>query len=68
MIEGVLPTALGVSSTAAGNVLFSLLGFALFYSSLLVADVYLMVKYIRLGPDGTLGHVVASPSARTPAE
>jgi len=68
VIEGVLPTALGVSSTAAGNVLFSLLGFALFYSSLLVADVYLMVKYIRLGPDGTLGHVVASPSARTPAE
>ena len=50
-IEGVLPTALGVSSTAPGNVLFSLLGFALFYSALLVADLYLLVKYIRLGPD-----------------
>ncbi|MGA7674602.1 MAG: cytochrome ubiquinol oxidase subunit I [Rhizomicrobium sp.] len=68
VIEGVLPTALGVSSTAAGNVLFSLLGFFIFYSSLLVADVYLMVKYIRLGPDGTLGHAVASPLARIPAE
>jgi cytochrome d ubiquinol oxidase subunit I len=51
-IEGVLPTALGVSSTAPGNVLFSLLGFALFYSALLAADLYLLVKYIRLGPDG----------------
>jgi len=50
-IEGVLPTALGVSSTAPGNVLFSLLGFALFYTALLVADLYLLVKYIRLGPD-----------------
>jgi cytochrome bd ubiquinol oxidase subunit I len=58
VIEGVLPTALGVSSTAAGNVLFSLLGFVVFYSSLAVADVYLMVKYIRLGPDQTLGHKV----------
>src|SRR5580698_3867557 len=51
VIEGILPTALGVSSTSAGDVLFSLLGFALFYSALLVADLYLLVKYIRLGPD-----------------
>jgi cytochrome d ubiquinol oxidase subunit I len=53
VIEGVLPTALGVSSTGVGDVLFSLLGFALFYSALLVADLYLLVKYIRLGPDET---------------
>jgi len=68
VIEGVLPTALGVSSTAPGNVLFSLLGFLIFYSSLLVADIFLMTKYIRLGPDGTLGHAVAAPFARVPAE
>jgi len=68
VIEGVLPTALGVSSTAPGNVLFSLLGFFVFYSTLLVADVYLLVKYIRLGPDGTLGHDVAVPFGRDPAE
>lgn len=61
VIEGVLPTSLGVSSTAAGNVLFSLLGFVLFYSGLAVADIYLMIKYIRLGPDETLGHPVAGP-------
>jgi len=51
VVEGVLPTALGVSSTEASNVLLSLLGFVFFYSSLLVADLYLLVKYIRLGPD-----------------
>jgi cytochrome d ubiquinol oxidase subunit I len=50
VIVGVLPTALGVSSTAASNVVFSLLGFALFYSSLLVVDFYLLLKYVRLGP------------------
>jgi cytochrome d ubiquinol oxidase subunit I len=56
VIEDVLPTALGVSSIPAGNVVFSLIGFALFYSALLVADLYLLNKYIRLGPD--------EPSAR----
>jgi cytochrome d ubiquinol oxidase subunit I len=68
VIEGVLPTMLGVSSTAPGNVLFSLLGFLVFYSTLLIADIYLMVKYIRLGPDGTLGHAVAAPFARVAGE
>jgi cytochrome d ubiquinol oxidase subunit I len=65
VIEGVLPTALGVSSTAASNVLFSLIGFVVFYTGLAVADVYLMLKYIRLGPDETLGHPVAAPGLRS---
>ena len=51
VIEGVLPTALGVSSLEAGNIVFSLLGFAVFYSALLVVDLYLLIKYARLGPD-----------------
>jgi len=54
VIEGVLPTALGVSSIDAGNVVFSLTGFALFYSALLVVDLYLLIKYIRLGPQDAL--------------
>jgi cytochrome bd ubiquinol oxidase subunit I len=58
IIEGVLPTSLAVSGTAAGNVMFSLAGFIVFYSTLLVADIYLLVKYIKLGPDATLGHKV----------
>ena len=66
VIEGVLPTALGISSISAGDVLFSLLGFALFYSALLVADLYLLVKYIRLGPDGL--EPVAQSQIRLAAE
>ncbi|HEY2034597.1 MAG TPA: cytochrome ubiquinol oxidase subunit I [Rhizomicrobium sp.] len=53
-VEDVLPTALGVSSTSASNVLFSLLGFVVFYSALLVADIYLLQKFIRLGPQETI--------------
>ncbi len=51
VIEGVLPTALGVSSTDVHNVLLSLLGLVFFYSALLIVDLYLLVKYIRLGPE-----------------
>ncbi|WP_307273171.1 cytochrome ubiquinol oxidase subunit I [Labrys wisconsinensis] len=50
VIEGVLPTFLAVSSLSAGNVLTTLVGFIVFYSTLLVVDVYLMIKAIRLGP------------------
>jgi cytochrome d ubiquinol oxidase subunit I len=49
-IEGVLPTFLAVSPIATGNVVLSLCGFVLFYSTLAVVDVFLLVKYIRLGP------------------
>lgn len=62
-VEGVLPTFLAVSSTDAGNVLFSLLGFIAFYSALLIVDVFLLTKYIRLGPDETLGRPVSEEAA-----
>jgi len=51
VIEGVLPTALGVSSTDPNNVLFSLIGFVVLYSLLAIVDLYLLVKYVRLGPE-----------------
>jgi cytochrome bd ubiquinol oxidase subunit I len=50
-IDGVLPTFLSVSSVSAGTVWTSLAGFVLFYSVLAVVEVYLMLKYIRLGPE-----------------
>lgn len=50
-IEGIMPTFLGVSSVSAGQVLFSLIGFILFYTVLLIVDIYLMHKYIKIGPD-----------------
>ncbi len=52
-IDGVLPTYLSVSSISAGTVAASLIGFVLFYSALAVVELYLMVKYIRLGPEGS---------------
>lgn len=54
VIEGILPTALGVSPVSFNHVLTSLLGFVILYSSLLVVDLYLMVKYIKIGPDKLL--------------
>ena len=49
-IDGVLPTFLSASSVSAGQVWTSLIGFVVFYSALLVIDVFLLLKYIRLGP------------------
>jgi cytochrome d ubiquinol oxidase subunit I len=51
-VDGVLPTFLGVSRTAAGNVWFSLVGFAIFYSALAAVDAFLLTRTIRRGPDG----------------
>ena len=51
-ISGVLPTALGVSSVSSGQVLFSLIGFVVFYTALAVVDAVLMLRYARKGPDG----------------
>jgi cytochrome bd ubiquinol oxidase subunit I len=49
-IEGILPTNLGVSSVSSGQVWISLIGFVVFYTLLAIIDVFLMVKYIKLGP------------------
>ena len=56
VVEGILPTNLGVSHVAYGQVLFSLIGFVVFYSALAIVDLYLMIKYIKLGPDKYFGH------------
>ena len=68
-IDGVLPTFLASSSLSAAQVLFTLVGFVLFYSSLLVVDVILMRKYIRMGPVEALGLTMpALRPAAIPAE
>jgi len=71
-IEGVLPTFLGVSPIAASSVALSLGGFIVFYSILAVIEVFLLRKYIRLGPGaltpvgsaggGLAGMVPAAPA------
>ena len=65
-IDGVLPTFLSASSIPANDVWFSMGGFVLFYSMLAVVEFYLMIKYIRLGPEAALGLPVsaAAPEVR----
>jgi len=50
-VEGLLPTRLAASNIPPVDVWITLGGFVLFYSALLIADIYLLKKYIRLGPD-----------------
>lgn len=49
-IFGVLPTYQSTSSLTTTSVVLSLCGFILFYTGLLIAEMYLMFKYGRLGP------------------
>jgi len=49
-IEGVLPTFLAVSPIPASSVALSLAGFVVFYTVLAGFDVFLLKKYIKLGP------------------
>lgn len=65
-IDGLLPTFLGVSTTSAANVWMSLLGFVVFYTTLAVVDIYLMLRVVRRGPDG-LGYWPQQPATSQPA-
>ncbi|TLS66128.1 cytochrome bd-I ubiquinol oxidase subunit CydA [Mariprofundus erugo] len=49
-IYGILPTHLSASSLSFDEVKNSLIAFALMYSSLFAVEMFLMVKYARLGP------------------
>lgn len=51
VVDGLLPTFMGVSSLSTSTVWISLLGFIFFYTILAIVEIYLMIKYIRLGPD-----------------
>jgi cytochrome d ubiquinol oxidase subunit I len=50
-IAEILPTFLGVSSITENTVLLSLSSLILLYSALLVVELYLMLKYIKQGPE-----------------
>jgi len=49
-IGEVLPTFLGTSSLTTTDLIFSLAGFLVLYTGLLVIEMFLMVKFARLGP------------------
>ncbi len=64
IIDGVLPTFLAASTVPAANVWFSLAGFVLFYSALAIVELYLIVKYIRLGPGFLAGGAAPALAGR----
>lgn len=51
VVQGVLPTAMATSSVTSHQIMTSLISFIVFYTLLAIIEIYLMVKYIRLGPD-----------------
>ena len=53
-IYGVLPTHLSVSALSVKSLYGSLAGFIGFYTLLLIVEMYLMIRFARLGP-GSLG-------------
>ncbi len=53
-IYGVLPTHMSVSTLSVNSLYGSLAGFIIFYTVLLIVEMYLMVKFARMGP-GSLG-------------
>jgi cytochrome d ubiquinol oxidase subunit I len=61
-IDGVLPTFVAASPVPASHVVFSLIGFVVFYTALAVIDFYLMQRMARLGPD-KLGYTLTTTGA-----
>ena len=51
VVQGILPTFMGASNISATAVLTSLAGFVIFYTLLAIVEIFLMIKYIRLGPE-----------------
>jgi cytochrome d ubiquinol oxidase subunit I len=49
-ISGILPTHLSVSSLSVESVYGSLISFIVFYTLLFIIEMYLMIRFARLGP------------------
>ncbi len=66
-ISGVLPTYLSVSQVSSSQVWSSLIGICSIYAALFAVEMYLMLKYIRMGPSslGTGRYHGEQPVAQT---
>jgi cytochrome d ubiquinol oxidase subunit I len=60
-VFGWLPTFQSASTHSVGYMLFSLIGFALIYSSFIAVELFLMFKFARLGPGGSRPQSAPSP-------
>lgn len=50
VINGILPTFLGTSSLSTQALYISISGFVILYTLLAAVEIYLMVKYVKIGP------------------
>ncbi len=64
-VYGWLPTFQAASSHNVGYMIFSLVGFALLYSLFIAAELYLMFKFARLGPETHDHALPPAPGAAT---
>jgi cytochrome bd ubiquinol oxidase subunit I len=62
-VFGWLPTFQSASTHSVGYMLFSLIGFALIYSSFIAAELYLMFRFGRIGPSDPGTHAAPQPIA-----
>ena len=51
VVDGLLPTFMGASVLPTSSLWISISGFIIFYTLLAIVEVFLMTKYIRLGPE-----------------
>jgi cytochrome d ubiquinol oxidase subunit I len=49
-ISEVLPTFMSTSNLAVSDLIFSLVAFIVVYTSLFIIEMYLMIKFARMGP------------------
>ena len=70
IIDGVLPTFMGVSTLSAGEIILTMVGFTLIYGVLAVINVSLMVRAISAGPGApqpfTRRRLPSAPTAAQP--
>ncbi len=50
-VFGILPTWMSASSHSVAYMVFSLVGFVLLYSIFIVIEMFLMIKFVRRGPE-----------------
>jgi cytochrome d ubiquinol oxidase subunit I len=63
IVHGLLKTIDGVSPLKPGLVWMSLIGFTLIYALLMVANIYLLIKFMKAGPAATDSESIAPTNA-----
>ncbi len=63
IVQGLLRTQDGMSpNLTSGMILFTLIGFVAIYAALMAADVYLLTRFAKAGPDATDKGVIGEPA------